>query len=444
MVLTGPKPFTASDFIQLWQQRGVSKKHPRFEQCIDETKPGFFNAATKGLEHRVSDTIFPSIYRTDLAYRMSHMLTAPFAVYEALWEARVATGAIGSSGALSKLKADHAPDHHTSESLILFRSHHALADGASLVSAFLDLCDEADELQQAIQVGIRRRVKKAKSLLEKVLKWWQRLLWLYFGSIQSCLYQVKLHWGMPYNPFDMVLELSGAEPAEAHRRRTVSWCDAAPLDQVQRVARAHGPATTINDVWVSCVSYAVAKQLEQHRQRLALHGKVLPIFDHINIVVPVHLSGGVLLPNQSIGNFIGAFAAHIPGEMSGDRLTEIHQTLAWVKRSPAPLLGYVSARLTSGLPLSVTKYLFRKASANACVTISNVRGSPKMLHIDGNTVQGMAGFVPLPPGIPVGVAIMSYAGTLSLTVTAEPWAVPDADQFLLWMLEEYQRLLREV
>ena len=55
----------------------------------------------------------------------------------------------------------------------------------------------------------------------------------------------------------------------------------------------------------------------------------------------------------------------------------------------------------------------------------------------------MAGFLPLPPGIPVGVVVMSYAGVVSLTVTAQPWAVPDADQFLVWMLEEYQRLLRE-
>ena len=61
MVLTGPKPFTSSDFIQLWRERGVSEKHPRFEQRIDETKPGYFSAATKDLDHRVPDTTFPSI-----------------------------------------------------------------------------------------------------------------------------------------------------------------------------------------------------------------------------------------------------------------------------------------------------------------------------------------------------------------------------------------------
>ena len=52
----------------------------------------------------------------------------------------------------------------------------------------------------------------------------------------------------------------------------------------------------------------------------------------------------------------------------------------------------------------------------------------------------MYGFVPLPPGVPIGVVVMSYAGNVNLTLTAEPWAVPDPDMFLSWILEEYLRL----
>ena len=38
--------------------------------------------------------------------------------------------------------------------------------------------------------------------------------------------------------------------------------------------------------------------------------------------------------------------------------------------------------------------------------------------------------------------MQSYAGGISLSVTAEKWAVPDADSFLLWIMEEYERLHR--
>ena len=55
----------------------------------------------------------------------------------------------------------------------------------------------------------------------------------------------------------------------------------------------------------------------------------------------------------------------------------------------------------------------------------------------------LAGFLPLPPGIPIGVVVQSYAGTISLSVTSEKWAVPDADKFLRWTLDEYNRLSEE-
>jgi hypothetical protein len=55
-------------------------------------------------------------------------------------------------------------------------------------------------------------------------------------------------------------------------------------------------------------------------------------------------------------------------------------------------------------------------------------------------LESAAGFLPLPPGIPIGVVVQSYAGAVSRTVNAEKWAVPDADKFLGWVLEECGRL----
>jgi hypothetical protein len=235
-------------------------------------------------------------------------------------------------------------------------------------------------------------------------------------------------------------------------RRTVSWCDAAPLDQVKQVAHFFGPRVTVNDVIVSCVTHAIARQLEQHRQHLrAVHHHVPDQRTHstINVVIPVHLGGGVLLPGQSVGNNIGAFCAQVPGESTDtccsaeDRLRKVHDSLHSIKTTPAPLLSFAFAKMTSMLPLFVTRKLFEKSQAHACVAITNNRGSPQKLHLDGREIESIAGFLPLPPGIPIGVSVTSYAGTVSLSVTAEPWAVPNADQFLTWMLQEYSRLLQQ-
>lgn len=63
------------------------------------------------------------------------------------------------------------------------------------------------------------------------------------------------------------------------------------------------------------------------------------------------------------------------------------------------------------------------------------------MHLDGHLVESVYGFVPLPPGVPVGVAVMSYAGRISCTLSAEPWTIPDADQFMIWVMEEYLHLV---
>lgn len=209
----------------------------------------------------------------------------------------------------------------------------------------------------------------------------------------------------------------------------------------------------MNDLFVSCVTAAVTRQLIEHEEFMA------PIDAHqrkyasksLNVVVPVHLRGGVILPGEGMGNRIGAFVTRVPGEMKHDasgggacpieRLEQVHNSLLSCKKSPAPLVSHYLAKFCSSfLPENWTASIFCRANANASVAISNNRGYNKKLHINGMMVQSAAGFLPLPPGIPIGVVVQSYAGQMSLSVTAEKYAVPDADKFLRWTLDEYQRL----
>jgi len=173
-----------------------------------------------------------------------------------------------------------------------------------------------------------------------------------------------------------------------------------------------------------------------------------------------------------MGNKIGAMVSRIPAEdgidtsstsakMAEDRLISVNKVLTERKQTPAAVLSYlmasvmgfmgrgVSSSSTMGLddeedegpPSSFwLPFLFEKAHANASVVVTNVRGPEKLIHLDGRPVHRSLGFLPLPPGIPIGVVVSSYNQQVSLTVTAEPWAVPNADQFLDWVAEEYASL----
>jgi len=470
------------------------------------------------LHNHASETMHYSIYRHDLRNRLEHMLTSPMNVSEKLWEVQISNGKLGSSGAISRAKVDvilkkmnqsssssssdksavgddlddaqmestnksssssgvwwNTNTHRANrdekntipmESVLLFRSHHALADGASIMAALSDLCDEAEEIRAEIQLKLNNWKQRGKGqtksffrrLLSRILRLLKICAWITFGTLHALLYQGYLQIATPRNPFDAVRRDAERKGFTLHGR-SISWCDAAPLEEVKQIAKvisnAKGMEITVNDLFVSCVTSAVTRQLIEHEEFMSpmdAHKRRFAV-PSINVVVPVHLRGGVLLPGESVGNNIGAFVTRCPGEMNHDavgggidpcpteRLVKVHKSLLYSKRSPAPFVSHYIAKFCSTyLPDGVTQRIFQCANANAAVVVSNTRGYDKKMHIKGMTVESAAGFLPLPPGIPIGVVVQSYAGVVSLSVTAEKWAVPDADKFLRWVLDEYQRL----
>ena len=484
MSLVGEKPgFTVQDFEKLWQDREMAERHPRFHFTVSKDRPGHFESET--VNDHVSETYFPQVYRKDIQSRIEALQLDPVDVHEKTWEVMIApSGPLGVSGAINRaalqLEDDNGSDvdHNMVESLVFFRGHHALGDGVSLFTAIMDLCDEAEEFRDLIKVELKKRFgrKSNHSISTKLTRALKRMLQFWLGCLKSLWYQTKLYIGtlIESNPFQMLQKwaLMIEEFEESTQsKRTISFSMAAPVDEVKWVARTLlGKSATVNDVFVSCVSAAIVRQLEEHRRHYAVldgiadgmgvgdkkarknrQQHLLKQMKHMNIVMPVHLYGGIMLPGQSMGNRIGAMVARVPGEAaknSVDRLSQVHDTLYELKQTPTPLLSYLLVRLissTSGylLPDRWTQYLFSKANANATAVVSNVRGPPHPIHVQGRMVSSIHGFVPLPPGIPIGLVVSSYAGSVKLSLSAEFWAVPNGDQFLIWVLEEYQSLLRQ-
>lgn len=503
--------FTVNDFENAWMNKEMPDRHPRFHSAVSRHDDRFFeethhvlsgndgndkelNLQIKAeLDRHASETMHFSVYRDDLRNRIENMLTSPIEVEDKLWEVKISSGPIGSSGAISKVKSDAIStrqqisneqnalkrqltkgrtwtdafqDTEPMESVLLFRSHHALADGASIMAALSDLCDEAQDIRENIEAELNKwkRGKQSKKgvlrrLISRMMRLIKFLLWITLGSARSAFNQVWLQLTTRTNPFDAVKK-DAEKKGLAMSGRAISWCDACPLDEAKRItqilSKTRGSNITVNDLFVSCISAAVTRQLIEHEEFMApvdAHSRKC-VTPSMNVCIPVHLRGGVILPNESLGNRIGAFVARVPGEMAhdargggtpscpSDRLFKVHQSLKLSKQSPAPFLSYYLAKLCSDyLPEQWTKNIFQRANCNACVAISNNRGYKDKIHLNGMQVESAHGFLPLPPGIPIGVVVQSYAGIMTLSVTAEKWAVPDPDKFLRWVLDEYSALL---
>jgi len=264
------------------------------------------------------------------------------------------------------------------------------------------------------------------------------------GSVKAFMYQGYLLVTSRTHPFQFILDHYENEKCNDQIvGRSVSWCDAASLSEVNRVAKTLYSKATVNDLFVTCVSAAIRRQIAFHADKMS------PISDnmnitpsHVNVVIPVHLMGGILPPGYSLSNKIGALAARIPTASSSssdvDILIKTSQTLSFLKQTPTALLSHIFAKfITTAFSPSVASSLFSNANQNAAFVLSNVRGPSGKIHWNGREIVSMGGFVPLPPGMFVGVGVQSYNGTVSITINADKRIVPDADLFLKWVLEEY-------
>ena len=163
--------------------------------------------------------------------------------------------------------------------------------------------------------------------------------------------------------------------------------------------------------------------------------------------MPIHLYGGALLPGQDLGNRIGAVTLSV--DASGDSavasLSRAREALAMVKETPAAIVSHLVAKVVSlpVVPTFLARCAMERGTCGATFAVSNVRGPPKYLHVAGRRVERVCGFVPPPPGVPIGVVVGSYGGKVTITVNADARCVEDGEKFLGWVLEEVRALAEE-
>jgi hypothetical protein len=460
MTLRGA-PLSAPDLKELWQEKTMAERHPRFHQVVVREPHLTFRAEDPTMTNRHwIETTYPA-NQDDLRKRLQRMQVDRWDLADSLWYMSVGSSANQQRG--GGATENKQPQEEEDETILLFRGHHGLADGASMMAAISDLYDESDELRAEIERKVKefklyRRQKRYKSLLDRMWSYWVKLVKFVAGALLMLLRQIWLvaldaYWDA--NPWAQLkaLQQTKGKMQEQPAERTVAWSDFAPVEDVRRVAKALGSTVTVNDVMVACATAALAKQLERHRM---VHDvEMVPYQKSVHVTVPVHLKGGVILPHESVGNNLGAVMARVPCEIPSTqensataslcRIKWVHEELSWVKRTPGAVVGYGMAVglswLSHILPLAS---MFETAHAGSVLVVSNVRGPDRKLHVQGREIDQMYGFVPLPPGIPIGIVVQSYDGTVSCTLTAEPWAVPDGDQFLIWMMKEYKQLVQVV
>jgi WS/DGAT/MGAT family acyltransferase len=188
------------------------------------------------------------------------------------------------------------------------------------------------------------------------------------------------------------------------------------LDAVR--ATAHAQGGTVNDVVLAAVAGAL-------RGLLLARGE-----DIDRLVVSIPISSRRAATADHLGNEVGVLPVTIPttGDLAGRvaaiaRITGAHKSSEQARGSSAAVVGPIFRALGS-LHL-VRPFIDHQRMINTLVT--NLRGPEDRLSFAGTPITDVIPMSGVMGNVTVAFAVLSYAGTLTITINADPDACPDLD-----------------
>lgn len=216
--------------------------------------------------------------------------------------------------------------------------------------------------------------------------------------------------------------------------KQVTWSQAVPMREIRKVAVRTG--TTVPDVVIACIAGAVRRYTVEHQAPVSTVRWLMP--------VPVRPFGEAL-PRE-----LGSLFALIPFEMPADidepipRLAEIHGRLVDMRTGPSAMLAFGLAYLVPYVRGGSARRVMERGAERSAGLLANLPGPRRPAYLAGARVAGVMGFAPTAGDQPLSVSIVSYDGGLRVGIAADSGNVPDPQALADYMAAEFERLADDV
>lgn len=203
-----------------------------------------------------------------------------------------------------------------------------------------------------------------------------------------------------------------------------------PLPRLRKIKRPL--KATLNDLVLTIVCGALRGYYERRR---------LPLND-LYCQVPVSLRQDH--ERLALGNRVGAMTVRLPLREIHPlvRLDRIREQTARGKSeghaSAASLLMWMATVIPSPLLRLATENMRGRVH----LICSNVPGPTAVRYLAGAKVEAVYPFAPIMLGVPLSIALVSYASTLCIGIDSDPAAIPDPDQLRRLLEQEVGRVER--
>jgi diacylglycerol O-acyltransferase len=214
--------------------------------------------------------------------------------------------------------------------------------------------------------------------------------------------------GAPASPYNL--------PIGPHRR--FAWVDG-DLAQFKSIKSALGG--TVNDIVLSVVAGALRSHMQANGHEV----------DGVELKAMVPMSVRAEAERGALGNRVTAMYAPLPVYAADpvERFEAVHEAMKGLKESGQAVGAEMITQLAGFAPPTVLSQASRLQSSQRLfnVVVTNVPGPQFPLYILGRRLLRIYPQVPLVTNTALGIAIMSYDGTINFGLLGDYDALPDLD-----------------
>jgi len=317
---------------------------------------------------------------------------------------------------------------------MLFRAHHAMADGVSLLRMLLKITDVEGQAGAARPEGsaARRRPREGAlgpliDRLEALNRATEKWNAAYESLRQQPLQALPLirEFGKGVLSVGRVLALPNRNPTAFRTAlsgsRVADWSLPIPLQPVHGLA--HSLRTSVNDLFLSTLAGAIGRHLQEQGP--------IPGHQNLRVSIPVNLRQA---SDDHLGNCFGLVLLDLPVGIRdrAQRLAEVSRRMRRLKQSGEARAMLLSLAAIGQLPTAMEKPLVRYVAGKAAAVVSNLPGPTDELRFCGARIRQMVFWPPQTGDVGIGISLLSYAGGLTVglccdrSVVAEPHRVIEA------------------
>ncbi|QHO47570.1 wax ester synthase/diacylglycerol acyltransferase 11 isoform X2 [Arachis hypogaea] len=420
-------------------------KHPRFtSNLVKKGRKTRWISTTIDLDSHIivpeinsSEIEFPDRFVEDY---ISNCTKSPLDITKPLWELH-----------LLNIKTADA------ESVGVFRMHHSMGDGASLMSLLIASTRKSSDPNALPAMPAATSVKKDE-------KHKRGFLMVLFGPLMALWWGLVLMWHTFVDLMMFVLTvlflkdtltpLKGAPGVELHTKRYVHRI--VSMDDIKLLKNQMN--ATVNDVLLGITQAGISRYL--NRPEFGANAKK----ESSSVLKKIRLRSAILVNIRPVsgiqdiadmmakkskvrwGNWIGYIMLPFSISSQQDPLQHIRQAKATIDRKKHSLEAvstYACAKLVLSLfGVKVAAFIIRRVLLNTTVAFSNMPGPVEEVSFYGHPVAYIA---PSVYGHPQALTIhfQSYANKMIISLSVDPSVIPDP-YLLCDDFEESLKLMRDV